>query len=140
MVDYLYSTNKPLFPFGYGLSYTTFSYNNLRVSPSQIGPAGYATLNVELTNTGSVKGEEIVQMYICDEVSSVTRPVKELKGFKRITLEPGETRTVTFEITPEKLSFLDKHLERVVEPGKFTVMVGSNSVELKTVTFKVIER
>jgi len=104
--DYLFASREPLFPFGYGLSYTTFRYDNLRVSPERIGPAGTARVSVDVTNTGSMEGDEVIQMYIRDMVSSVTRPVKELKGFKRITLKPGETRTVTLEVTPDKLSFV----------------------------------
>jgi len=89
-------------------------------------------VTVELTNTGDVTGDEVVQMYIRDKISSVTRPVKELKGFKRITLEPGETRTVTLSITPEKLQFYNINMERVVEPGEFEIMVGTSSVDFIT--------
>jgi len=92
---------------------------------------------VDITNTGKVEGDEVAQMYIRDMVSSVTRPVMELKGFRRVTLKPGETATVTFEITPEKLSFLNEHRERVVEPDDFRIMVGTNSKEFRTVTLRV---
>ena len=138
--DYLFESRDPLFPFGYGLSYTTFRYDNLRVSPERIGPAGSASVSVDVTNTGSMEGDEVVQMYIRDMVSSVTRPVKELKGFKRITLKPGETRTVTLEVIPDKLSFINEHMERVVEPGEFTIMVGTNSEDVKTVKLEVVKR
>ncbi len=138
--DYLFESEKPLFPFGYGLSYTTFEYSDVRVVPEKIGPAGKAAVSVDVTNTGSVAGDEVVQMYIRDVVSSVARPVKELKGFERITLKPGETRTVTLEITPEKLSFLNENMESVVEPGEFSIMVGTNSDELDTVTLEVVAR
>lgn len=129
----------PLYPFGYGLSYTTFEYANLRISPQVIHPAGTVTVQADVTNTGSRAGDEIVQLYIRDEVASVTRPVKELRGFERITLQPGETKTVTFTLGPEDLSFLDIHLEHVVEPGFFQVFVGPNSTEGLEGRFEVIE-
>lgn len=129
----------PLYPFGYGLSYTTFEYANLRISPQVIHPAGTVTVQADVTNTGSRAGDEIVQLYIRDEVASVTRPVKELRGFERITLQPGETKTVTFTLEPEDLSFLDLHLEHVVEPGFFQVFVGPNSTEGLEGRFEVIE-
>jgi beta-glucosidase len=135
---YLLADKEPLFPFGHGLSYTTFAYDNLQVSPLKIGVGGHAVVSVEVTNTGGVIGDEVVQLYIRDQISSVTRPVKELKGFERITLEPGETRTVTFTITPEELSFLDAHMARVVEPGLFDIMVGSSSTRLDTVVLEVV--
>jgi beta-glucosidase len=124
---YLMDQTTPLFPFGFGLSYTTFAYGNLRLSSAEIGVKGTTTASVEITNTGTREGDEIVQLYIRDRVSSVTRPVKELKGFKRITLKPGETKTVAFDLGFEELAFYDVHLERVVEPGTFDVMAGSSS-------------
>lgn len=127
---YLFSTTKPLYPFGFGLSYTTFKYSNLKITKSKIGANDSTTVTIDVTNTGKVKGDEVAQMYLRDEVSSVTRPVKELKDFARIHLAPGETKTVTFNITPEKLSFYNREMKRVVEPGKFQIMVGGNSVEL----------
>jgi beta-glucosidase len=139
-VDYLFDTREPLFPFGWGLSYTAFRYDNLRVSPETIGPAGKATVSVDVSNTGKVTGDEVVQLYIRDLVGSVTRPVKELKGFERITLKPGEKRTVTFEITPEKLSFYTNRMEWAVEPGEFSLMVGGNSRDVQTVKLEVAER
>jgi len=126
---YLYTSKDPLFPFGYGLSYTRFEYSNLKVTPEHINPAGRATATVTVTNTGRVKGDEVVELYIRDEVSSVTRPVMELKGFGRLSLEPGQSKVISFEITPDKLSFLDRNMNRVVEPGVFDIMVGTSSVK-----------
>ncbi|MCI0391313.1 MAG: glycoside hydrolase family 3 C-terminal domain-containing protein [Acidobacteria bacterium] len=136
---YLFTSKEPLFPFGHGLSYTTFSYSSLKVSPEKIGPTGQATVSVIVTNTGKLKGDEIVQLYIRDRVSSVTRPVKELKGFERISLAPGESRTVSFVITPDKLSFLNLNMERVVEPGRFDIMVGTSSVKFQTAALEVTD-
>jgi beta-xylosidase len=137
---YLYTNKDPLFPFGFGLSYTTFEYSNLKVAPAQIGPSGRAEVSVTVTNTGKVKGDEIVQLYIRDLVSSVTRPVMELKDFKRITLAPGETKTVNFTITPDKLSFLDLNMNRVVEPGWFDIMVGTSSVKYQKAKLEVVAK
>ena len=139
---YLFTSKEPLFPFGYGLSYTTYKYSNLRLSPEKIGPAGETIASVDVTNTGRRAGDEVVEMYIRDEVSSVTRPVKELKGFRRIHLEPGETKTVEFPITPDRLSFLNEEMRRVVEPGLFDIMVGpSSSAEGQVMTkLEVVER
>lgn len=124
---YLFDSTKPLFTFGHGLSYTTFAYSAPTVAPVRIPPEGKATVSVEVTNTGSRAGDEIVQLYIRAEVSRITRPVMELKGFQRITLKPGEKRTVTFELGPEELSYHGPDMKRVVEPGRFRVMVGGNS-------------
>jgi beta-glucosidase len=130
----------PLFPFGWGLSYTTFKYDNLRVTPDTIGPQGTTTVSVDVTNTGKVSGTEVAQLYIRDEVSSVTRPVKELRGFRRLALDPGKTQTVTFILGPEELSFLDREMHRVVEPGSFKIMVGGNSVDLVETKLNVAAR
>jgi len=135
---YLLSVNQPLFPFGWGLSYTTFKYDNLRLEPAKIGPQGQTTVRVDVTNTGKVAGDEVVQMYIRDQVSSVTRPVKELKGFRRIPLEPGQTKTVEFTLGPDALSFYNEEMRRVVEPGLFDVMVGGNSVDLTKTVLEVV--
>lgn len=124
---YLFDDVSPLFAFGYGLSYTTFEYGNVRLAKSIIGINETTAISVDINNTGNRAGDEVVQMYIRDRVSSVTRPVKELKGFSRISLEPGEKKTVTIDITPEKLSFYDIDMNRVVEPGDFDIMVGSSS-------------
>ena len=136
---YLFAEKGPLFAFGHGLSYTTFKYDNVRLTQTKIGTHGATTVKVEVTNTGKVKGDEVVQMYIHDRVSSVTRPVKELKAFKRITLDPGATATVEFAITPQALFFLDANMNRVVEPGEFDIMVGPNSVDLQTVRLDVAD-
>lgn len=134
---YLFTDNSPLFPFGYGLSYTNFNYSNLRVEPSIIPMNGTAKVSVDVTNAGSRPGNEVVQLYIRDEVSSVTRPVKELKGFERVPISPGETRTVSFQIGPESLRFYNRDMKRVVEPGTFKIMVGPNSVDLSSVSLEV---
>jgi beta-glucosidase len=138
--EYLGSTVLPLFPFGWGLSYSTFKYANVRATPDSIGPQGQTTISIDVTNSGAVRGDEVVQLYIRDDVSSVTRPVKELRGFRRITLNPGETKTVEFTLGPEELSFLNRDMHRVVEPGTFTIMVGGNSVDLTNTKLNVIER
>ena len=130
---------SPLYPFGYGLSYTTFEYSNLQLNKSVVANGEPVTVSVDVTNTGDVAGDEIVQMYIRDKVSSVTRPVKELKGFERISLEKGETKTVSFDVTKEKLQFYDIDMKRVVEPGEFAIMVGTNSQEYQTTLLTVTE-
>jgi beta-glucosidase len=130
----------PLFPFGWGLSYTSFKYENLRLTPETMGPEGTATVSVDVTNTGKRSGAEVAQLYIRDEVSSVTRPVKELRGFQRITLEPGKTETVKFTLGPDELSFLNREMHRVVEPGSFKIMIGGNSVDLIESKLSVVSR
>lgn len=135
---YLFSTTEPLFPFGHGLSYTTFKYSNLRITSPKIRPDGNTTVTVEIKNTGKVRGDEVAQMYLRDDVSSVTRPIKELKDFARVSIGPGETKSVTFNITPEKLQFYNREMRRVVEPGTFQVMVGGNSVNLLAQTLEVV--
>ncbi|WP_430810436.1 MULTISPECIES: beta-glucosidase BglX [unclassified Carboxylicivirga] len=123
---YTDESNDPLYPFGYGLSYTTFSYDKLQV---QVEPGNKVTVSVEVTNSGERAGEEVTQLYLHDKVASVARPVKELKGFKKYRLEPGETKTLTFELTPTELGFYDNEGEFIVEPGAFSLMVGTNSQE-----------
>jgi beta-glucosidase len=137
---FLGASVQPLFPFGWGLSYTSFKYENLRLTPETIGPEGTATVSVDVTNTGKRSGAEVAQLYIRDEVSSVTRPVKELRGFQRIMLEPGKTETVEFTLGPDELSFLNREMHRVVEPGSFKIMVGGNSVDLIESKLSVISR
>jgi beta-glucosidase len=137
---YLFANKEPLFPFGYGLSYTTFSYSTPSLSPAQITPDGQTKVSVTVTNTGKRAGDEIVQLYIRDLVSSVTRPIKELKDFKRISLAPGESRKVEFVITSDKLSFFDLHMKRVVEPGWFDIMVGPSSVKYQTAKLEVVAK
>jgi beta-glucosidase len=134
---YLFDDVSPLFPFGYGLSYTKFEISEQRLAKNMIAVGESTTLDVDVTNMGDRTGDEVVQLYIRDLVSSVTRPVKELKGFERIALQPGEKRTVTFDITPEQLSFWNIDMECVVEPGEFAIMVGPNSQELRSVTLTV---
>jgi beta-glucosidase len=134
---YLFSDSSPLFPFGYGLSYTTFRYGNVRVEPASIPVDGKAQVSVDVTNAGARAGDEVVQLYIRDEISSVSRPIKELKGFERVSIKPGETRTVTFSIGAEELRFYNREMKRVVEPGGFKIMVGPNSVDLTSVSLNV---
>src|SRR5713226_1524991 len=138
--EYLGSTTKPLYPFAWGLSYSTFKYANLRLSPDTIGRQAQTTVSVDVTNTGKVRGDEVVQLYIRDEVSAVTRPVKELRGFQRIALSPGETKTVELSLGPGELSFLNREMHRVVEPGTFAIMVGGNSEELIQTKLSVVEK
>ncbi|MHB9011092.1 MAG: beta-glucosidase BglX [Ignavibacteriaceae bacterium] len=124
---YLDSPNTPLFPFGYGLSYTTFKYDSIKISENKIKIGDTTSVSVEVMNTGKAAGEEIVQLYLRDLVASVSRPVKELKSFKRIYLNPGEEKTVTFSITPAMLKFYNIDMKKVIEPGKFQIMIGGNS-------------
>jgi len=124
---YLFDDVSPLYPFGFGLSYTAFTVKKLRLARKNIRPTESTQVLVDVTNSGKRAGTEVVQMYIRDRVSSVTRPVKELKGFQKIWLRPGETRTVALDITPESLAFYDIHMNYVVEPGEFDIMVGSSS-------------
>ncbi len=135
--SYEFSTRKPLFAFGYGLSYTTFKFDNLRVAPEHILEGGTAKVSVDVTNTGARAGDEVPQLYLHQRVASVTQPVMQLKGFQRITLKPGEKRTVEFTVTPEMLSILNIDMHRVVEPGVFDLMVGPGSDNVKTVKLTV---
>jgi beta-glucosidase len=125
--NYYFSSNTPLWPFGYGLSYTSFEYSNLKLSAPSMGKKDTIRIFFDIKNTGLRTGDEIAQLYIRDIESSVTRPIKELKDFERVTLKPGETKTVTFTITSEKLSFYDIAMHRTVEPGSFDIMIGSSS-------------
>ncbi len=136
---YLFDTTEPLFPFGFGLSYTTFDIGAPHLSSPSIRTDGTATVTTEVRNTGSRAGDEVVQLYIRDDVSSVTRPVEELKGFERVSLAPGETKTVSFEVGPSALRFWNAEMHRVVEAGTFTIMVGGDSGNLKRVTLTVGE-
>ncbi len=136
---YLFDEVSPLFPFGFGLSYTTFSLANVRLEDERIAVDGATRVLVDVTNTGARGGAEVVQMYVRDVVSSVTRPVKELKGFEKVVLAPGETRTVALPITRDTLAFHDVRMRVVVEPGDFLIMVGTSSrdADLQTVTLHV---
>jgi beta-glucosidase len=134
---YLFDSKEPLFPFGFGLSYTTFEIGSPQLSAARTGADQPVTVSVEVRNTGKLAGDEVVQLYLHAVVSSVTRPIKELKGFKRITLTPGQTTTVQFTLDREAFAVWDEHMKRVVEPGAFQIMVGPNSVDLKSVTLAV---
>jgi len=136
---YLFDDVSPLYAFGYGLSYTTFDIGNVRLANKRIRADGATRVLADVTNTGRREGTEVVQMYIRDLVSSVTRPVKELKGFRKVSLRPGETKTVTLDITPELLAFYDVNMKHVVEPGDFEIMVGNSSRDgdLKKVILQV---
>jgi beta-glucosidase len=138
---YLFDDVSPLYAFGYGLSYTSFDLSNPRLTKKRIKPVGSTQVLVDVTNTGERAGTEVVQLYIRDLVSSVTRPVKELKGFRKVRLEPGESATVAFDITPAELSFYDVNMKCVVEPGDFEIMVGNSSrdADLKKLTLQVTQ-
>nr|WP_281962096.1 glycoside hydrolase family 3 N-terminal domain-containing protein [Bacteroides nordii] len=137
--NYLDVTNEPLYPFGFGLSYTTFAYSDISLSQTSMNMQGVLTASVNVTNTGAFPGGEVVQLYIRDLVGSTTRPVKELKGFERIYLQPGQTRTVTFKIAPEMLKFYNYDLQYVVEPGDFSIMIGPNSRDVQTASIRLID-
>jgi len=124
---YLFDEASPLLAFGYGLSYTTFSFRNVRLEKKKIKRNRSTRVLVDVSNTGKRAGAEVVQMYIRDLVSSVTRPIKELKGFQKVWLQPGETKTVALDITAESLAFYDIRMKYVVEPGDFEIMIGNSS-------------
>jgi beta-glucosidase len=134
---YLFDTVEPLYPFGYGLSYTSFEIGAPRLSADRIGVDGSVTVSVPLRNTGDRAGDETVQIYVHQLVSSVTRPIKELKAFERVTLAPGESKTLTFLLTPEAFRMWNVSMQRVVEPGAFEIMAGPNSVDLKTIELTI---
>ena len=133
-------TREPLWAFGFGLSYTAFRLDELKVASPTIGPGGRTDVSVRITNSGSRAGDEVVQLYVRDQVSSVTRPVKELRGFARVTLKPGESKHVSFALGPEELSLIDRRMQRVVEPGRFDIMVGTSATPVLTATLDVIAR
>ena len=134
---YAFTETAPLYPFGYGLSYSTFDISAPVLDTSEIAPDGETNVRVTVTNTGAVTADEVVQLYIRDKVSSVTRPVMELKGFQRVSLAPGESKDVILPITPEALQFYNLEMERVVEPGEFEIMVGSSSQSHKSTILRV---
>lgn len=135
--NYLDVDNRPLYPFGYGLSYTTFDYSNMQLSSNTLSTTGTIQVSVDVKNSGNYDADEIVQLYIRDVVCTITRPMKELKGFQRVAIKKGETKTVTFEITAELLKFYNYDIQYVYELGQFDVMVGPNSDELMTQTIEL---
>jgi beta-glucosidase len=135
---YLDAPWTPLYPFGYGLSYTTFGYDDLRLSTARLRRSDSLVVSVRVTNTGQRAGDEVVQLYLRDEVASITRPVLALRRFQRLTLAPGEARTVAFTLRAEDLAFPGVNLEPVVEPGFFTVGVGGSSTDLRQIRFELV--
>ena len=129
--DYVDLTGMPAFPFGFGLSYTTFEYSSLAIEPAVIEPSGTATVRCAVKNTGSRAGDEVVQLYVRDVLASVARPVMELKGFARVALAPGESKEVRFTLGPDELRMLDRGMHWIVEPGVFRLMVGSSSKDIR---------
>jgi len=132
--DYVNLTGKPLFPFGFGLSYTDFEYTDIRLEKDSILPGEHTSVSIKVRNIGTSPGDEVIQMYIRDELASVARPVLELKGFERIHLLPGESKLISFKIDNEMLSMLDQNLEKIVEPGDFRVMIGASSADIRQKT------
>ena len=139
---YALEKKKPLYPFGFGLSYTKYKYSKPRLSSNELKKGKTISLSFEIENTGTMDGEEVVQLYIRDKVSSATRPVKELRGYKRIFLIKGTSKTVSFEIDESMLAFYDINMNYCVEPGDFSLMVGSSSadIDLKSVNLTVNNR
>jgi beta-glucosidase len=131
-------SNDPLYPFGYGLSYTTFSYGNIQLSKNQMRAAEKITATVTVTNTGNYDGEEVVQLYIYDQVASVTQPVKKLKGFQKVMIPKGQSKQVSFNIGAEELKFYNSALQWVAEPGDFKVYIGTSSDNVKEASFKLV--
>ena len=136
---YLFGDTSPLYPFGYGLSYTSFDISAPRFERDTIAAGETATVYVDITNTGDVAGDDVVQLYLRDDASMVTRPVLELAGFQRVTLEPGETQTVTFEVGPRAMAVWNFEMEREIEPGTFTISAGHSSADLQSATLTVTE-
>jgi len=129
--DYVDMPVKPLYPFGHGLSYTTFDYSDLNISPKKAASGEEIDISLSVANTGKLSGDEVVQLYICDEYASIPRPVKELKGFKRLSLDPGEKRKITFHLPIDLLAYYDENLDLIVEAGTFKVMLGSSSEDIR---------
>ena len=136
---YLDVTNEPLYPFGYGLSYTNFEYSDVILNDSVMSPKGQLTASVTVKNTGKRDGYEVVQLYICDKAASIIRPLKELKGFQKVFIKAGQSVKIDFQITSDLLKFYNSDLEYVCEPGDFDAMIGCNSVELKSAKFTLVE-
>jgi len=131
---YRYFNGDPLYPFGYGLSYTTFEYDDLEL-PSEVKTGGSVMVKVKVTNTGSMAGEEVVQLYLTDEKASTPRPYVQLEGFERISLDPGQSEIVKFELTPRQFSMIGKEDERIIENGWFTISVGGGQPDIKGSNF-----
>jgi beta-glucosidase len=136
--NYIDVSWTPLFPFGHGLTYTSFEYRNLRVSRDSIRGTESITVTVDVANTGARAGTEVAQLYLRDDAASITRPVRELRGFRRVTLQPGQTQAVRFELRPDDLAFHDRDLRRVIEPGTFTLWVGGSSAATLQSRFRVV--
>jgi beta-glucosidase len=137
--DYENLTGLPLFPFGYGLSYTTFEYSNLTFEKPIAKKGDKINVSFVVTNTGKLAGDEVAQVYVRDQIASVARPVQALKGFERIHLQPGASKTVTLTLNPEDFEMLNEKMETVIEPGDFMIMIGSSSRDIrlkKTVTLQ----
>ena len=134
---YIDCPNDPLYPFGFGLSYTTFAYSDIKLSSNELTSDGEIEASVNVTNTGGVNGEEVVQCYVRDLVGSVTRPVKELKGFEKISLKAGQSKVITFKISPEMLAFYRADMTYGSEPGDFKLFIGGNSRDVKETEFKL---
>jgi beta-glucosidase len=129
--DYLDLTGQPLFPFGFGLSYTTFEYSALRLEPAEIGADDTVAVHFRVRNSGARAGDEVVQLYVRDLLTSVARPLIELKGFARVRLAPGEEKEMVFKLSREHLQVLDRDMNRVVEPGRFRLMIGGSSKDIR---------
>lgn len=138
--EYLFTEQGPLYPFGFGLSYTTFEYDKLALSTTELAQDSELEISIEITNTGNFAGKEVVQLYVKDVIGSVTRPNMELKGFEKIYLEAGETKTISFTITPEMLEFTGLEMEKILEPGDYTITVGGSSANGVSETFKLLGR
>jgi beta-glucosidase len=136
---YAFTDASPLYSFGHGLSYSNFTISAPILKHQTIGVDGNTSVSVTVTNTGKMEADEVVQLYIRDKISSVTRPVKELKGFKRVSLQPSESTTVEFTIGKQHLQFYNRAMQRVVEPGQFDIMVGNSSISHQTATLTVNE-
>ena len=137
--NYVETSAKPLYPFGYGLSYTSFEFSNLRIDAADARPGSHVTVQIDVTNVGKRSGDEVVQLYIHQTVPYMTRPVKELKAFKRVTLEPEQTRTITFQLAVNQLGFYDRDDHFVVEPGEVEILVGHSSQDIPcTGSFEIV--